>query len=202
MKLYFAPGACSLVPHILLRDTKLPADFVKVDTKTHKTESGTDYYTLNPKGSVPLLQLDDGEYLSEGPVIAQYIADKAGREDLMPRAGTQARYRVMEWQNYVTSELHKSYSPLFNPTFDEAGKKYFVAALRRRYEWVAGQLRGKQFLTGDTFTAADAYLYVITRWSKYVGLDLSDLPELQAFMKRVSERPAVQEALKEEGIKG
>lgn len=202
MKLFFSPGACSLVSHILLRETKLPADLVKVDTKSHKTEAGVDYYTLNPKGSVPLLQLDDGEYLSEGPVIAQYIADKAAREDLMPKAGSKARYRVMEWQNYVTSELHKAYSPLFNPTFDEAGKKYFLAALRKKYEWVSAQLGGKQFLTGNTFTAADAYLYVVTRWAKHVGLELSDLGDLQAFMKRVSERPAVQEAIHAEGLKG
>lgn len=201
MKLFYSPGACSLVSHILLIETKLPFELVKVDTKAHKTEAGVDYYTINPKGSVPLLQLDDGQYLSEGPVIAQYIADKAGRADLMPKAGTLERYRVMEWQNYVTSELHKGYSPLFNPTFPAEGKPYFVAALRRKFEWVSSQLRGKDFLTGANFTAADAYLFVVSRWSKFVNLDLADLPDLQAFIKRVSERPAVQAAIAAEGLK-
>lgn len=198
MKLYYAPGTCALAPHILLRETQQPIELVKVDTKTHKTESGDDYYAINPKGYVPFLELDDGEYLSEGPVVAQYIADKAGREDLMPKAGTKARYRVMEWQNYITAELHKSYSPLFNPTFSEEGKKYFLAALRRKYEWVSAQLAGKSFLTGETFTAADAYLFVVTRWAKAVKLDLADLADLQAFMKRVGDRPAVQQALQAE----
>ena len=202
MKLYFSPGTCALAPHILVRDTKLPVGLVRVDIKAHKTESGADYYAINPKGSVPVLQLDDGEYLTEGPVIAQYLCDQAGREDLMPRAGTLARYRVMEWQNYITAELHKAYSPLFNPTFNEEGKKFFVTALRRKYEWVNSKLAGRQFLSGDVFTAADAYLYVVTRWSKHVGVDLADLPNLQAFMQRVAERPAVKEALQAEGLKG
>ena len=201
MKLYFSPGACSLVPHILVREMKIPVELVRVDTKTHKTASGEDYYAINPKGYVPYLEIAPGEYQSEGPVIAQYLADQAGREDIMPKAGTKERYRVMEWQNYVTAELHKFFSPLFKPTFPAEGKPFFLDALRTKYEWVSSQLRGKQYLTGNTFTAADAYLYVVTRWSKAVGLDLSDLADLQSFMTRVSERPAVKEAQDAESSK-
>lgn len=200
MKLYFSPGACSLTPHIVLREAGLPFSLVKVDTATHKTEHGVDFYTINPKGYVPLLELDDGQLLSEGPVIAQYVADRAKRSDLMPEAGTMARYRVMEWQSYITSELHKSFSPLFNPAFDSATKTLFADGLRKKFGWVSSQLRGRQYLTGDSFTAADAYLFTVAGWSKYVGLDLSDCEHLQAFLARVAERPAVREAMKAEGL--
>lgn len=200
MKLYYSPGACSLVPHILLREAQLPHTLVKVDTGTHRTEQGVDYTTINPKGYVPLLELDDGQRLSEGPVIAQYIADHARREDLMPAAGSMARYRVMEWQNYITSELHKSFSPLFNPALDAQAKAIFTAALRKKFDWISSQLRGKPYLTGDDFTAADAYLFTVARWAKYVSLDLSDVEDLQAFLKRVASRPAVQDAMRAEGL--
>ena len=200
MKLYYSSGACSLAPHIVLREAKLPFSVEKVDTKTHKTEHGVDYYTINPKGYVPLLELDNGERLSEGPIIAQYICDKAGRLDLMPAAGSMARYRVMEWQSYTTSELHKSFSPLFNAAFDDSAKAIFKASLRKKYEWVSRQLHDKQYLTGDTFTAADAYLFTVTNWAKGVGVDLSDYTDLRSFLKRVAERPAVREAMKAEGL--
>ncbi|HEX7635611.1 MAG TPA: glutathione transferase GstA [Noviherbaspirillum sp.] len=200
MKLYFSPGACSLVPHILLRETGLPFALERVDLGTHKTEHGVDYYTITPMGQVPLLELEDGQQLSQGPVMAQYICDRAGRDDLMPPAGTMARYRVMEWQNYITSELHKSFSPLFNPAFDSAAKKVFVDGLRKKFGWVSEQLRGKQYLSGDSFTAADAYLFIVAGWSKYVGLDLSGCEHLQAFLNRVAQRPAVREAMKAEGL--
>jgi glutathione S-transferase len=200
MKLYYSPGACSLAPHIVLREALLPFSLGKVDTKTHKTEHGIDYYTINPKGYVPLLELDSGERLSEGPIIAQYICDEAGRQDLMPAAGSIARYRVMEWQNYTTSELHKSFSPLFNAAFDDSAKAIFKAGLRKKYDWVSRQLHGKQYLTGDNFTAADAYLFTVTNWAKAVGVDLSDYTDLQSFLKRVAERPAVREAMKVEGL--
>lgn len=140
MKLYYSPGACSLVPHILLRETALPHTLVKVDLGKHVTEPGLDYYGVNPKGSVPVLELDDGQRLTEGPVIAQFIADHAGREDLMPAARSMARYRVMEWQNYITSELHKSFSPLFNRALDAAAKEVFLASLRKKFAWVSEQL--------------------------------------------------------------
>lgn len=200
MKLYFSPGACSLAPHILLREARLPFALERVDIGTHKTEHGVDYYTINPMGQVPLLELEDGQHLSQGPVIAQYICDRAGRDDLMPSAGTMARYRVMEWQNYITSELHKSFSPLFNAAFDSAVKKVFADGLRKKFGWVSDQLRGKQYLSGDNFTAADAYLFTVAGWSKYVGLDLSDYEYLQTFLKRVAQRPAVSEAMKAEGL--
>lgn len=200
MKLFYATGACSLAPHILLRDTKLPFTLVRVDTKTHKLETGEDYYQINPKGAVPVLELDDGERLTEGPIVAQYICDKARRTDLMPAAGTWPRYRVMEWQNYVTSELHKSFSPLFNPATEESAKAASRAALRKRYTWVAERLADRAYLTGDTFTAADAYLFTVTRWAALVGIELGDLQALQSFMQRVERREAVQEALIAEGL--
>jgi glutathione S-transferase len=200
MKLYYSPGACSLAPHIVLREAQLPFSLVRVDLATHRTEHGVDLYTLNPKGYIPLLQLDDGQLLSEGPVIAQYISDTAQRDDLMPAAGTIDRYRVMEWQSYITSELHKSFSPLFNPAIDAPTKTLFAAALQKKFAWVSSQLRDRQYLTGDHFTAADAYLFTVSNWAKMVGLDLSDCEHLQAFNKRVAARPAVRSAMQAEGL--
>jgi glutathione S-transferase len=198
MKLYYATGACSLAPHIILRETKLPFDLVKVSTSTHTTADGTDFYGINPKGYVPLLELDNGERLSEGPVIVQYLCDKANRTDLMPAAGTMPRYRVLEWQNYITAELHKSFTPLFSPAYDAPTKTLFATSLRKKFEWVSQQLEGKEYLTGSVFTGADAYLFTVAGWSKHVHLDLADLAPLQKFVKHVAERPAVQEALKAE----
>lgn len=200
MKLYFSPGACSLSPHILLRETQLPFELERVDIGTHVTQHGADYYAVTPKGQVPLLEFDDGKRLSEGVVIAQYIADKAGRTDLMPVFGSMERYRVMEWQNYITSELHKSFSPLFNAELDQSTKAVFATALRKKFGWISNQLHGRQYLTGDTFTAADAYLFTVASWAKYVGLDLSDFEHLQSFLQRVAGRPAVSEAMKAEGL--
>lgn len=201
MKLYYSPGACSLAPHILLCEAELPHALVKVDTASHRTEDGIDFYTINPKGYVPVLELDNGERLTEGPVIAQLIADRAGREDLMPTAGSMARYRVMEWQSYITSELHKSFSPLFNPALDAAAKAVFGAALVKKFAWVSGKLRGQHYLTGSSFSAADAYLFTVAGWAKHVGLDLSDFEHLQRFLARVAARPAVQAAMKAEGLR-
>jgi glutathione S-transferase len=200
MKLYYSPGACSLAPHIVLREAGLPFALEKVDTARHTLLSGEDYYALNSKGQVPVLELDDGTRLTEGPVIAQFIADKAGSTTLMPASGSLARYRVMEWQNYITSELHKSFSPLFNSEFDASAKALHSKLLRKKYEWVNSQLSGGPFLTGDTFTAADAYLFVVTGWARHIGLDLSNLPHLQAFLARVAARPMVQAAMKAEGL--
>jgi glutathione S-transferase len=201
MKLYFSPGACSLAPHIVLREAGADFTLEKVDTAKHVTSQGDDYYTVNAKGSVPLLETTDGMRLSEGAIIAQYIADSAGNTDLMPKAGTVERYRVMEWQNYVATELHKSFAPLFNnPGVDDAAKGHFAASLQKKFKWVSSQLENKHYLTGDQFTAADAYLFVVAGWSKYVNLDLSEHKNLQAFMARVAERPAVKAALKAEGL--
>lgn len=200
MKLYFSPGACSLAPHIVLRETGAAFSLEKVDTAKYLTASGLDYYQINPKGQVPLLVLDDGTSLSEGPVIAQYIADQAAVSGLMPAAGSLARYQVMEWQNYITSELHKSFTPLFNPDLDAAAKSVLRAGLRKKYEWVDSRLAGQTFLTGNNFTAADAYLFTVSGWAKYVALDLSDLASLQRFLQHVAARPAVREAMQAEGL--
>jgi len=202
MKLYFSPGACSLAPHIVLREAKQPFTLEKVDTGTHKLADGSDYYAVNQKGQVPVLEMDGGGRLTEGPIITQYIADKAARTDLVPAAGTMERYRVMEWQNFITSELHKGYTPLFNKTLDAEGKKVLSGVLLKKYQWLDEQLAGKTYLTGDTFTAADAYLFTVTNWSKYVGLDVSGFKNVQAFMARVAERPAVREAMAAEGLLG
>lgn len=200
MKLYYSPGACSLVPHILLRETNLPHTLVKVDTARHTTEHGIDFLGINPKGYVPVLELADGQRLTEGPIVAQFIADHAGRADLMPAAGSMARYRVLEWQNYITSELHKCFSPLFNPALDAAAKAVFLASLRKKFAWVSQQLDGQPYLTGADFTAADAYLFTVAGWAKLVGLDLADLVPLQAFLQRVAAREAVRQALAAEGL--
>lgn len=200
LKLYYAPGACSLAPHILLRETAMPFTLMKVDTAKHLTADGSDFYEINPKGQVPLIELDDSTRLSEGPVIAQYIADRADARALMPPAGSLARYHVMEWQNYITSEIHKSFTPLFHSDVDAAAKKALAFVLRKKLIWLDGQLEGKSYLTGETFTAADAYLFTVLRWAQYVQIDLADLKSLVAFMARVSARPAVQAAMKAEGL--
>jgi glutathione S-transferase len=200
MKLYYAPAACSLAPHIVLREADLPFTLHKVDTERHLTADGADYYAINSKGQVPLLELDDGARLSEGPVIAQFIADTAQATSLMPAAGTRERYRVMEWQNYVSTELHKAYTPIFTPGLDAEAKRTLAARLRKKYEWLETQLDGKAYLTGDAFTAADAYLFAVTGWARFVQLELGDLANLQAFMRGVAQRPAVRDAMRAEGL--
>lgn len=199
-KLYYSPGACSLSPHIALREAGLPFDLVLASTKTKKLADGTDFNTVNSKGYVPLLELDDGQRLSEGPVIVQYIADQAPASQLAPAAGTMARYRLMEWLNFITSELHKGFSPLFNPAMPEEAKVLARAKLVERLTWVNGQLAGKSFLMGDTFSVADAYLFTVAGWAKYVGVDISGLAELGAYLGRIAARPAVQAAMKAEGL--
>lgn len=202
MKLYYSPGACSLAVHIVLQECGLPFSLERVDTATHKTEGGADFYSINPKGYVPLLQLDNGERLSEGPVIAQYICDKAGNTDLMPAAGSMARYRVMEWQGYLNSEVHQAFSPLFNPNLDAASKAIIVSRLQKKFSWISQQLRGKQFLSGDSFSAADAYLFVLSGWVPYLKIELPNTEELQGYLQRIAARPAVQKAMQSEGLLG
>jgi len=200
MKLYYSPGACSLSPHIVLRESGLAFEPVLASTKTHKLADGTDYYGINPKGYVPLLELDNGERLSEGPVIVQYIADQVPAKKLAPANGTMARYRLQEWLNFITSELHKGFSPLFNPAMAEDAKPLFRNKLAERLKWVDSQLAGKSYLMGDEFSVADAYLFTVTSWTGYVGIDISALANLNAFMARMKARPAVQEAMKAEGL--
>ena len=200
MKLYYSPGACSLSPHIVLRESGLHFQPVLASTKTHKLADGTDYYGINPKGYVPLLELDNGERLSEGPAIVQYIADQVPASGLAPAAGTMARYRLQEWLNFVTSELHKGFSPLFNPAQPEEAKALFRAKLGERFAWVDQQLEGKSYLLGEQFSVADGYLFTVAGWGQHVGVDISGLKNLAAFMARVAARPAVQEAMQAEGL--
>ena len=200
MKLYYSPGACSLSPHIVLRESGLPFTLALASTKTHKLADGTDYYTINPKGYVPLLELDDGQRLSEGPAIVQYIADLVPASGLAPTAGTMARYRLVEWLGFINSELHKGFSPLFNPAMPEEAKALFRAKLGDRFTWVNTQLEGRDYLLGAQFTAADAYLFTVASWGKHVGVDITPLKHLSTFVARVAARPAVQEALKAEGL--
>jgi glutathione S-transferase len=200
MKLYYSPGACSLSPHIVLHETGLPFETVLASTKTHKLADGTDYYTINPKGYVPLLELDDGQRLSEGPAIVQYLADQVPRSGLAPAAGSMARYRLVEWLNFISTEVHKSYSPLFNPAMNDAGKAVFKDKLAGRYRWIDEQLEGRSHLLGDGFTVADAYLFTVTRWAPFIGVDLAPFKRLAAYMERIAARPAVQAALKAEGL--
>ena len=199
MKLYYSPGACSLSPLIALHEAGIAFEPVLASTKTHKLADGTDYYTINPKGYVPLLELDNGERLSEGPAIVQYIADQAPAKNLAPASGTMARYRLQEWLNFITSEIHKGFSPLFNPAVPEEFKVMQRKKLVERFTWVDGELKGKSYLMGDTFTVADGYLYTVASWCQFVGVDIAALSNLAAYMQRVAARPAVQQARRTEG---
>ncbi len=199
-KLYYSPGACSLSPHIVLREAGLPFDLALASTKTKKLADGSDFYAVNPKGYVPVLELDSGERLTEGPVIVQYIADQAPASGLAPAAGTLERYRLMEWLNFITSELHKGFSPLFNPAMPEDAKALARTKLVERFTWVNSQLEGRDHLMGANFTVADAYLFNVMNWARLVAVDLSALAHLQGFAARVAARPAVQAAMKAEGL--
>ena len=200
MKLYYSPGACSLSPHIVLREAGLAFEPVLAPTKTHQLPDGTDYYTINALGYVPLLELDDGTRLREGPAIVQYVADQVPTKNLAPAAGTLQRYRLQEWLTFIGTEIHKTFSPLFNPKMPEEGKQIFRDRLLSRFRWVDGQLAGKQYLMGDHFTVADAYFFTVTRWAQPMKIDLSDMPNVQAHQQRVAARPAVQEAMRAEGL--
>ena len=200
MKLYYSPGACSLSPHIVLEEAGLPYEPVLASTKTHKLPDGTDYYTINPKGYVPLLELDDGQRLTEGPAIVQYLADLVPGKTLAPANGTMARYRLQEWLNFITSELHKGIGGMFNPAMPEEAKALMRARATDRLKWVDDQLAGKAYLMGDAFSVADAYLFTVARWSKLVGIDISGMTGLTAYLERVAARPAVQAAMQAEGL--
>ena len=200
MKLYFAPGACSLSPHIVLREAGLAFDLEQVDVRAKKTTDGGDFFQVNPKGQVPTLLLDDGDILTEGPVIVQYIADKAPASKLAPAPGTKERYRLSEWLNFITSELHKNFSPLFRPTTPEDYKPIARENLAGRFSYVDKKLAGRSYLMGDTFTVADAYLFVMTNWANSLHVDLTPWSNVGAFRERVLARPKVQEAMKTEGL--
>ena len=200
MQLYFSPGACSLASHITAREAGIAVDLKRADTKTKKLEDGSDYYAINSKGAVPALKLDNGQVLTEGVAIMQYLADQKPESNLAPKNGTIERYRVQEWLNYITSEVHKGYSPLWNPTLDANIKEYALGNLQKKFDWISTQLAGKKFLTGDTFTVADAYLFTVLNWSNFLGLDMSKWPALTEFSARVAARPKVQEAMAAEGL--
>jgi glutathione S-transferase len=200
MKLYFSPGACSLSPHIVAHELGLPLKLEKVDTKTKRTETNHDFWQINPKGYVPALELDNGEVLTEGPAIVQYLADHKGSTSLAPANGTLARARLQEALNYITSEIHKSYSPLFSDATPEATREERKTYLAKRYGFIEKILAKQPWLLGEHFTVADVYLFTVTRWADFVKLDLSAFPHLQAFQKRVAARPAVQAAMAAEGL--
>ena len=200
MKLFLSPGACSLSPHIVLHEAGLAHDSERVDLKTHKTASGGDYYAVNPKGYVPALVLDDGTVLTEGPVIVQYLADRKPDSGLAPANGSLDRYRLQEWLGFISTEVHKQYSPLFNPAATDDTKKLFIDRLHGRYAWLEQQLTAKQYLMGDRFTVADAYLFTVMNWAQRLKFDMSRYPNLMAYVGRVAARPAVQAAMRAEGL--
>jgi glutathione S-transferase len=200
MKLYFSPGSCSLSPHIVLREAGVRFDLEQVDNREKKTKSGEDYWKVNPKGQVPLLVLDDGSKLTEGAVIVQYVADKNPAAGLVPAPGSMERYRVQEWLNFIGSELHKTFGPIFRPTTPEAFKVISKENLAKRFDYLNAELAGRPYVEGETFTIADAYLYTVLRWTSRIEMDLGKWPHLRGFMDRVGARPKVQEALKAEGL--
>jgi glutathione S-transferase len=200
MKLYYSPGACSLSPHIALLEAGLPYDLVKVDLRAKKLENGDDYLKINPKGQVPALALDNGELVTEGPVIVQMIADKASAKNLAPARDSAERYKLLEWLNFITGELHKNFSPLFNPTIPDEVKNFFKDRIMGKFKYIDSQLAGRDYLMGKQFTVADGYLYTMLRWADGNKLDLSGLKNLTAYKDRVAARPKVQEALTKEGL--
>jgi glutathione S-transferase len=200
MKLYYSPGACSLSPHITLHESGLKFEHLAAPTKTHQLDDGTDYYTINPLGYVPLLELDDGTRITEGPAIVQYIADQVPEKKLAPANGTLDRYKMQSWLTFIGTELHKSFSPLFNPATPAEFKTTMAEKVMSRLKWVDSQLAGKQYLMGDTFSVADPYLFTVTNWAPRVGLDITGFANLSAFRERMLARPAVQTAMKHEGL--
>jgi glutathione S-transferase len=200
MKLYYSPGACSLSPHIALRESGLPFDLVRVDLKTKQTEDGKDYLAINPAGYVPCLQLDDDRTLSEGPAILQYVADQAPAKHLAPANGSFERYRLQQWLNFIGTELHKNFSPLFKPDTSAEVRQAAVQMLGNRFAVVVKQIGQNPCLLGKEFSVADIYLFVVLSWTAYVGIDLAQWPSLKAFVERIGSREAVRVALRAEGL--
>jgi glutathione S-transferase len=200
MKLYYWPGACSLSPHIVSREAGIDLQLAQLDRAERKAADGTVLSSVNPKNQVPVLELDDGQKLTEGPVIVQYLADQKPASGLVPPPGTMDRYRAQEWLNFITSELHKTFGSLFRPTTPEDFKPTLRDMLGQRFDWIDKQLAGKQYLMGEKFTVPDAYLFTVLRWSPRVGIDLSKWKNITAYIDRVAARPKVQEAMKAEGL--
>ena len=197
MKLYYTPGACSLSPHIVAEEAGVPLDLVKVDLKEHKLENGDDYYAINPKGAVPALVLDDGRLLTEGPAIVQYVADRKPASGLAPAAGTFERYKLQEWLTFINGEIHKTFTPLFRGASEDV-RKTTIETIGKKFAFVEKNLTGKQFLLGDTFTAADAYFFVMLTWAKKMHIAVS--PALTQYFDRIAARPKVQAAMRAEGL--
>lgn len=202
MKLYFSPGACSLSPHIALREAGLPVTLEKVDLRAKLTASGADYRAINPKGYVPALETEEGVLLTEGPAIVQYVADRAPDSKLAPAAGTIERYQLVEWLNFLGTELHKNFSPLFNPAATDDMRAAARANLENRYGYLDRALAGREYLMGAQFSVADIYLFVLSNWTGMLKFDLTPYPNVLALKQRVGARPAVQEALRAEGLLG
>ena len=200
MKLYYSPGACSLSPHIALLEAGLPYDLVKVDLKAKQLENGDDYLKVNPKGQVPALGLDSGELVTEGPVIVQMIADKVSAKNLAPARDSAERYKLQEWLNFITTEVHKNFGPMFSPVLADDAKAFFKDRVMGKFKYIDGQLPGRDYLMGKQFTVADGYLFTMLCWADRMKFDLSALPNLVAYKNRVGARPMVQEALTKEGL--
>jgi glutathione S-transferase len=200
MKLYYAPGACSLAPHIVAREAGLALDLEKVDLASGKTEKGATFSEINPKGYVPALALDEGGVLTEASAIVQYLADKAPQAQLAAAPGTMERYRLLEWLGFISTEIHKGFGPLWNPKMPEAAKDLAKANLAKRFAFLDGELAQRPFLLGERFSVADAYLFTVTNWVNFHAVDITPYPNLQAFMKRVAARPKVREAMAAEGL--
>jgi len=200
MKLYYSPGACSLAPHIVLQELGLPYTPLKVDTKAKTFEGGGDYSKINSKGYVPAIELDDGQVLTEAAVILQYLADRKPESGFAPAAGTMERYRFQEWLNFIATELHKGFSPLWKPDSTEDEKERVRARIAVRLDWLATQMQGRNFVAGQQFTAADAYLFTILNWGQWTGVDLAKWPVLKDYVTRLAARPQAREALKVEGL--
>jgi glutathione S-transferase len=198
MKLYFSPGACSLSPHIALLEAGLPYELVKVDLRAKKLENGDDYLKVNPKGQVPALVLDNGELLTEGPVIVQIIADKAAGKNLAPPRDSAERYKLQEWLNYITGELHKNFGPMFSPVLGDDAKAFFKERVMGKFKYLEGALAGRDYLMGKQFTVADGYLFTILTWADRMKFDMSAMPNLMAYKARIAARPTVKEALSKE----
>jgi glutathione S-transferase len=200
MKLYFSPGACSMAPHIVLREAGLRFDLDKVDLGKKQTANGEDYAKVNPKGSVPALRLDNGEVLTEVAVVLQYLADQKPDSGLAAKAGTMERYRLMEWLNFISSELHKQFAPLFKPNTPEETKQIQKTLLEQRFDYLTNQFADRSYAMGDKFTVADAYLFTILNWSNVFKMDMGKWPKLKDYMARIAERPAVKDAMRAEGL--
>lgn len=199
VKLYYTPGACSLSPHIVAEEAGIPLELEKVDLISHRTASGEDYYVVNPKGYVPTLKLDDGATLTEGPAIVQYLADQRPASGLAPANGTFARYKLQEWLTFINGEIHKAFGPLFGSPTDEV-KKDSLAKIAKRFGLMEKELAGRPFITGDHFTIADAYFFVMLTWARHFHIDLKPFPNIAAYFTRVASRPKVQAAMKAEGL--